>query len=149
MTTISRTDQILVYQFSLADYQNHLHFVSVNFEPLGRGNTFHQNYVFPGGGTFIPYPGTLISSDMCPLPGTHIIPSVTVVTVVSVVTVSPVVTAIPILANGEVSQQVIHSGSQMVSHSVSKSANKSVGQSDSKMSVSNKLVSQQVSQSVH
>ena len=143
MTTISRTDQILVYQFSLADYQNHLHFVSVNFEPLGRGNTFHQNYVFLGGGTFIPYPGTLISSDMCPLPGTHIIPSVTVVTVVSVVT------AIPILANGEVSQQVIHSGSQMVSHSVSTSANKSVGQSDSKMSVSNKLVSQQVSQLVH
>ena len=92
--------------------------------------------MFPGGGTFIPYPGTLISSDMCPLPGTHIIPSVTVVTVVSVVTVPPVVTVIPILANGEVSQQVIHSGSQMVSHSVSKSANKSVGQSTTSQLIS-------------
>ena len=86
--------------------------------------------MFPGGGTLIPYPGRLISSDMCPLPGTHIIPSVTVVTVVSVVTV------IPVLTNREVSQQVIHSGSQMVSHSVSRSANKSVGQSTTSQLIS-------------
>ena len=92
--------------------------------------------MFPGEGTLIPYPGKLISSDMCPLPGTHIIPSVTVVAVVSVVTVPPVVTVIPILANREVSQQVIHSGSQMVSHSVSNSANKSVGQSTTSQLIS-------------
>ena len=85
--------------------------------------------MFLGGGTLIPYLGTLISSDMCPLPGRHIIPSVIVIAVVNVVTVPPVVTVIPILANREVSQQVIHSGSQMVSHFVCKSVNKSVGQS--------------------
>ena len=92
--------------------------------------------VFLGRGTLIPYLGTLISSDMCPLPRNYIIPSVTVVAVVRVVTVSPVDTVIPIIANREVSQQVIHSGSQMVSHSVSRSANKSVGQSTTSQLIS-------------
>ena len=91
---------------------------------------------------------------MCPLPGTHIIPSVTAVAVASVVTV------IPILANREVSQLVIYSGSQMVSQSVRKSADTPVGQSTTSQLISqtvkcqsaiwsvNELVSQRVSQSV-
>ena len=94
------------------------------------------------------------------LPGTHKIPSVTVVAVFSVVTVPPVVIVIPILANREVSQQVIRSSSQMVSHAVSKSPNKPVGQSTKSQLICqtvkcqsaiwsvNGLVSQQVSQSV-
>ena len=94
------------------------------------------------------------------LPRTHIIPSVTVVAVFSVVTVPPAVIVIPISANREVSQQVIHSGSQRVSHSVSKSANKSLGQSTTSQLISqtvkcqsaiwsvNGSVNQQVSQSV-